>query len=170
MLHLITGRLELVELSAYNAGFIVELLNSPGWLKYIGDKNVRTTDDAIAYLVDGPLKSYRENNFGPLLVKLRESNTAIGICGLLRRDYLEYPDIGFALLPEFEGMGYACEAAQAVLAGASAKRVATVGAILSRDNVRSMRLLERLGFMTMGTVSPPGSDEELLLMEINLSS
>lgn len=168
MLHIITDRLELVELSAYNASFIVELLNSPGWLQFIGDKHVRNTDDAIGYLLDGPLKSYRQHNFGPLLVKVRAHNEPIGICGLLQREYLSYPDIGFALLPAFEGMGYALEASAAVMEAAAAQGITTVGAILTHDNERSLALLTRLGFLAGGTVIPPGSHEELLLLECTL--
>lgn len=170
MLHITTERLELVELSAYNASFIVELLNSPGWLQYIGNRNVQTTDDAIAYLIDGPIKSYQKHNFGPLLVKVRDTNAPVGICGLLQRDYLSYPDLGFALLPAFEGAGYAREASRAVMDTAATHDVATIGAILTHDNHRSLGLLTRLGFVANGTVTPPGSDEQLLLMEANLKA
>ena len=170
MLHLITERLELVELSAYNAAFIVELLNSPGWLQFIGDRNVHSSDDAVSYLIKGPFKIYEQHNFGPLLLRLRDTNQCIGICGLFQRDYLSYPDIGFALLPAFEGAGYAYEAASAVLQGASGHGFTTVGAILTHGNERSFRLLERLGFAEVGMITPPGGDEQLLLMEAALSA
>ena len=168
MLHITTERLELVELSVYNSPFIIELLNSPGWLQYIGDRNVHNTDDAIAYLVNGPFNLYQQHNFGPLLIKVRETNVAIGVCGLFQRDYLDYPDLGFALLPAYEGMGYGKEASLGVLHAAAKRGITTIGAILSRDNDRSLGLLTRLGFLDKGTVTPPGSDERLLLMEAHL--
>lgn len=168
MLHLNTDRLELVELSACNATFIVELLNSPGWLQFIGDRDVHDTDSAVSYLMNGPFKFYEQHNFGPLLLKLRDTNHAIGICGLFQRNYLKYPDLGFALLPAFEGVGYAFEAARAVLDAAERAGFDTVGAILTPSNERSLKLLGRLGFYTVGMITPPGSDEELLLMEVSL--
>ncbi|MBX2907281.1 MAG: GNAT family N-acetyltransferase [Taibaiella sp.] len=170
MLHLHTERLELVEFSAYNVSFIIELLNSPGWLQFIGDRNVRNPDDAKAYLLNGPMKSYVDNGFGALLVKERGSNQPIGMCGLFRRDYLNFPDIGFAFLPQFEGLGYAFEAASAVLNAASASGYQTIGAILTPDNSRSRQLLDRLGFVSKGLIVPPGSTEELVLMETFLDA
>lgn len=171
MLHLTTDRLELVEFSAYNAPFIIELLNSPGWLQFIGDRNVHTTDAAIAYLLSGPMKSYEQHNFGALLVKSRNTNQPIGMCGLFQRDYLSYPDLGFALLPAFEGAGYAFEAARAVLQAAAHRGFTTIGAILTRGNEKSFSLLQRLGFAEAGMITPPGSDEQLLLlMEAALSA
>lgn len=91
-----TERLILREFSTSDTAFILVLLNTPSWQKFIGDKNVHSIDDAERYLIDGPLKSYRENGFGLWLVLLKESNTPVGMCGLIKRDYLDAIDIGFA--------------------------------------------------------------------------
>jgi len=170
MLHLETERLELVEFSVYDVSFIIELLNSPGWLQFIGDRNVRTEDDAFNYLLEGPFKSYKQHDFGGLLVKLRSTNRPIGMCGLFQRHYLSYPDLGFALLPGYEGAGYAFEAARAILDAAAVSGFDTIGAILTPGNTRSYRLLQRLGFNPVGDITSPGTDEELLLMEVTLSA
>jgi RimJ/RimL family protein N-acetyltransferase len=96
-----------------DAAFVVELLNDPSFLQHIGDKGVRTEADACRYLETGPLASYARHGFGLLRVGLRESGEPVGMCGLLKRDWLPDPDIGFALLPRFWRRGYALEAASA---------------------------------------------------------
>ena len=101
-----TERLTLSEQTEDDASFICELMKSEGWLKYIGDRNIKSVEDARNYIVNGAMKSYRESGFGFYLVRLRESSIPIGISGLVKRDTLEYPDVGFAFLPEYEGKGY----------------------------------------------------------------
>ena len=126
-----------------DAQFILTLLNEPSFLRYIGDKQVRNLDDARQYILNGPVASYERHGFGLLLVELKESHTAIGMCGLLKREELPDPDIGFALLPDFWSKGFAFEAASAVLASEKLPRIL---AITSLDNEASINLLERLGF------------------------
>lgn len=140
-----TVRLKLRELTFGDADFIIQLVNSPGWLRFIGDRNIRTEEEAIAYLESGPLKSYRENGFGLWLVELK-SDAPIGMCGILKRETLDHPDIGFALLPEFYGQGYAYEAAAATLAYAKDElNLSKIAAITVPGNVRSIKLLEKIG-------------------------
>ena len=138
-----TERLLLRRLTVEDAKFVLTLLNQPSFLRYIGDKKVRSLDDAWQYILNGPIASYERHGFGLNLVELKESHTPIGICGLLKRDELPNPDIGFALLPDFWSKGYAFEAATAVLQDA---RLARVLAITSLDNDASINLLQRLGF------------------------
>jgi [ribosomal protein S5]-alanine N-acetyltransferase len=141
-----TERLVLRHLEESDAPFILELLNDPSFLQYIGDKGVRTLDDARAYIRDGPVSSYATHGHGLNHVALKESGEAIGMCGLLRRPTLEHPDIGFAFLPTYWGQGYALEAAQAVMEhGRSVLGIEHVVAIASPDNVSSARLLNRVG-------------------------
>lgn len=157
-----TPRLLLRQLSVGDSGFIIELLNSPGWLKFIGDRNVRTEEQALAYLENGPFKSYQENGFGLWLVELKQTNQPIGMCGLLKRDYLKHPDIGFAFLPAFMNSGYAYEIAQATLAYANNElNLPIINAIVLADNVRSIRLIEKIGLRFVETLVPPSSDEVL---------
>lgn len=159
-----TGRLRLREFTLEDTGFIIELLNSPGWLQFIGDRRVQTKEQAMDYLQSGPLKSYRENGFGLSLVEGKESGVPMGMCGIIWRENLDTPDIGFAFLPAYEGKGYAFEMAGATLAYAKdVLGLATVAAITLPHNTRSIRLLEKLGLTFVKMFSFPGSEEQLLL-------
>ena len=146
MVILETERLVLRELEAGDAPFILELLNDPSFLKYIGDKGVRTLDDARAYIADGPAASYRKNGHGLYHTALKADGVPVGICGLVKRDGLDGPDIGFAFLPAFTGKGYGHESAAAVLKHAQSKQgYRRILAITSPDNVASICLVEKLG-------------------------
>lgn len=141
-----TDRLVLDHLVEDDAPFILGLLNEPSFLRYIGDKGVRTLEGARDYLHDGPLASYAENGYGLYRVTQRCDGEPVGICGLVRRDTLPHADIGFAFLPPYWSRGYASEAAAAV------RRFAheTLGldrllAITSQDNHGSIRVLEKIG-------------------------
>ena len=159
-----TDRLRIREFSTQDASFIIELLNSPGWLQYIGDRHVHTEEQAIAYLQNGPIKSYAQNGFGLWMVALKEANTPIAMCGIIRRDFLEHPDIGFALLPSFMGQGYAFEMASAVLAYATTQlQLAKLCAIVLAENEHSIKLLNKLNFRPQSTIVYPGTEDELLL-------
>jgi RimJ/RimL family protein N-acetyltransferase len=159
-----TGRLSLREFTLDDTKFIIELLNSPGWLQFIGDRNVKTEEQARNYLLNGPLKSYKENGYGLSLVEKKDDNKAIGMCGILNRDNLENPDIGFAFLPDFNGQGYAYEMASATLAYATDKlKIPNISAIVVAENKRSIALLEKIGLRFIKTFSLPGSEEELQL-------
>jgi len=142
-----TGRLVLAQLSGRDAEFICGLLNEPSFLRYIGDRGVRTTDDARRYILDGPIASYARYGFGLLRVGLKVSDTPIGICGVLKRDTLPEPDLGFSLLPAFWSNGYAQEATSAVMQHARGPLgLGRILAITSVDNEPSIRLLGKLDF------------------------
>jgi RimJ/RimL family protein N-acetyltransferase len=140
-------RLILRRFTADDAQFILMLLNEPSFLRYIGDKKVRSLDDARQYILNGPVASYEQNGFGLLLVELKDSHTSIGMCGLIKRAELPDPDIGFAFLPAYWNKGFAFEAAAAVLQDARERlRLKRILAITSLDNESSIKLLQRLGF------------------------
>ena len=142
-----TERLSLRPISVDDAEFILELLNEPSFLRYIGDKQVRNLEDARQYILNGPVASYERHGLGLLLVELKGSQAPIGMCGLLKRDELPEPDIGFALMPDFWNKGLAFEAAAAVLQDARNRlKLQHILAITSLDNYPSIKLLERLGF------------------------
>ena len=142
-----TQRLILRRLTTADASFILQLVNEPSWLRYIGDKGVRTLEDARRYIESGPLDMYRRLGFGLYHVELKEAGTPIGLCGLIQRPSLENVDLGFALLPQFWALGYAYESASAVMEyGARSLGLTRLVAITSKDNSASIRLLERLGF------------------------
>ena len=142
-----TGRLTLRRIGLDDDGFALALLNEPSFLLHIGDKGVRTREDARRYIADGPLASYERFGFGLWLVQRKDGGEAIGICGLLKREWLEDVDLGFALRPEFWGRGYAFEAASAVLACAREPLgLHRIVAVTSLDNAPSIQLLAKLGF------------------------
>ena len=147
-----TERLILREMDpVIDAGFIFELLNTPKFLKYIGDRGVRSVADAAEFIETRYRQMYRDNGYGLYTVELNPNTDPgprqIGVCGFVKRDTLPNADIGFAFLPEFEGRGYGFESASAVLAyGRDKLDLKRVLAITSQDNDDSGRLLEKLGF------------------------
>lgn len=141
-----TARLTLRRLTPEDAPFILELVNEPSWLQFIGDKGVHTLDDARGYIQNGPMDMYARLGFGLYLVQ-RKDAAPMGICGLIKRPTLEDVDIGFAFRPAFWGQGYARESAAAVLdQGRDAFKLKRIVAITSPGNLSSIRLLEKLGF------------------------
>jgi RimJ/RimL family protein N-acetyltransferase len=159
-----TPRLGLREFSLADTEFILRLLNSPGWIQFIGDRQVKTHQQAINYLQQGPLQSYHQNGFGLYLVEKKDDQTPIGMCGLLKRDSLENPDIGYALLADFQGKGYAFEMASATLADATDRLgMSKVWAITLPNNLKSIRLLTKLGFYFIKTHRLTASKEECLV-------
>lgn len=151
-------------LSPEDAEFILQLVNEPSWLRFIGDKGVRTIEDARNYISQGPMEMYSRLGFGLYLVELKEEGRSIGMCGLIKRDSLEDVDIGFAFLPKFWGQGYAHESASAVMAyGKSAFGLNRLLAITSPDNYDSVRLLEKLGFKFERMLKLNGDSQEVKL-------
>ncbi|OAD92797.1 GCN5 family acetyltransferase [Aequorivita soesokkakensis] len=158
-----TERLELREYTLKDAPFIFKLMNSDGWLKNIGDRNIKTIEDAEAYMQKNYLSSYEKHGFGPYLVSLKEEGTPIGSSGLYKRDNLDFPDVGFAFLPEFGNKGYAFESAQAVMKYASEKlKLQTVVGITLPENTSSVKLLKKLGLSEIGTYKYEDGEELLL--------
>jgi len=163
-----TERLILREFDTGDAEFIVELLNSPGWLKFIGNKRVKTLEDARAYIENGPIKSYAENGFGLSMVELKFVGVPVGMCGLVNRDTLDDVDIGFAMLPEFAGTGYGFEIAAATLEYAKTSvGLNRVVAITLEHNRASIALLEKIGLKFERLIDDPVADEKLMLFGIN---
>ncbi|MGE0333023.1 MAG: GNAT family N-acetyltransferase [Ramlibacter sp.] len=163
-----TARLSLDRLTLDDADFIVKLVNDPQWLTFIGDKAVRTRADAQTYLSTGPLDMYARLGYGLYRVSLRADyphpDEPIGLCGLVRRDGLDGPDLGFAFLPAGRGRGYALEAAQAVVEHAfRTLALPRILAITLAHNERSCRLLDRLGMVVQGAVRVPADGPDKLL-------
>jgi RimJ/RimL family protein N-acetyltransferase len=143
-----TERLTLRELDkTCDSTFVFELLNTPKFLEYIGDRKVRSRDDAADFIENKYAASYREHGYGLYAVDLKQSGMPVGICGFVRRDTLPGPDLGFAFLPEFERQGFGIESGEAVMKYGREKLGFTdVYAITSLDNDASSRLLEKLRF------------------------
>jgi len=155
-----TERLVLRRADEGDAEFMLELLNDPAWIRFIGDKNVRTLDEARAYIARALVASYERHGFGLYLTELKEGGTPIGLCGLIKRDSLEDVDIGFAFLPQFRGQGLAYEAANAALEyGRNVLGLKRIVAITSPDNEASARLLEKLGLRFERMMNLSADDE-----------
>ena len=162
-----TERLRVRWLDADDSAFILELVNEPSWIRFIGDKGVKTPQDALRYIENGPVAMYKRTGFGLYMVELRDIGEPIGICGLIKREGLKDVDLGFAFLPRFWHNGYAFESASAVMSyGRNVLGLRRIVAILSQDNHRSSKLLEKLGFCLEGTVKLHPDDEELKLYAI----
>lgn len=159
-----TNRLILRKFIIDDAGFVLELLNSPSWLKYIGDRNVKNLEDAKNYISDKLISSYIKNGFGLYEIILKKDNIPVGMCGLIKRDTLENIDLGFALSPVFTGNGYAFEAAFATLNYAkTVLKLERIIAITTTENKNSIKLLEKLKFVFEKMVPLSNEEEELML-------
>lgn len=158
-----TERLTLRCLEADDAPFMLALLNDPAWIRYIGDRGVRTVEAARAYLEDRIISMYRKLGFGLWMVEEKAGGQPAGICGLVRRDTLPEVDLGFAFMPEYRGLGYAYESALAVREHATgALGLARLLAITSPANADSVRLLERLGFAHEREMSWGGDEKDVV--------
>jgi RimJ/RimL family protein N-acetyltransferase len=159
-----TPRLRLRELSLEDAPFILELLNAPLFIRFVGDRNIRTVDAARDYLTNGPLTSYARHGFGLWLVSLKDPATPVGICGLLKRDVLAEVDIGFAYLPAHGGQGYATEAAAATLQhGHTVLGIERIVAITAPENTGSQNVLRKIGLRHTATIRLPGFTSDSFL-------
>jgi [ribosomal protein S5]-alanine N-acetyltransferase len=164
---MITPRLVLRELDADDAAFILELLNEDDFVRFIGDKGVRTLADAGEYIDKGPVDSYARNGFGLYAACLRDG-TALGICGLVKREGLTAPDLGFAFLSRHRSKGYALESSQAVLErGREVFKLQRILAVTTPDNHRSIGLLEKAGFEYEGMIRLSDDADELKLFGSN---
>ena len=167
MIILETDRLLLRKLTLNDSDFIIELLNDPAFIKNIGDKKVRTVEDAHIYILNGPVASYEKNGFGLYLVVLRETAVPIGICGLIKRDNLEDVDVGFAFLPLYWKQGYAYESAQAVLNfGKEEFGLKKIVGITVQENVGSIAVLEKMGLKFEKMVKMNEDEPEIRLYSI----
>lgn len=159
-----TSRLFISKITLKDSRFFLELVNTPHWLKYIGDRKIKTVKDAKGYLRNVTLKSFTDFGFGFYKLQMKDANKTIGICGLVKRKQLDDVEIGFALLPEYEGKGFGYEASLSVLELAKETfGLKKITAITLPTNISSIKLLEKLGLTFEKKVKPFEDDEELLL-------
>jgi RimJ/RimL family protein N-acetyltransferase len=165
-----TERLILQPTNEDDADFIMELLNTPKWLSFIGDRNVHTPDEARVYIRNRILKQFGALGYGNYTVIRKEDHRKIGSCGLYKRDGLDSADIGFAFLPEYEGKGYGYEAASKILTEAvDSFGLDHIQGITVRENAASRKLLEKLGLSYTKMITLPGNTEEIMLYEAYLT-
>jgi len=166
---LVTNRLTIKEFQLQDAPFVLALVNTPNWIKYIGDRSVYNITDAENYLRNRLMAAYSQHGFGMYAVWHKEKDCPIGMCGLVQRDYLEFPDLGFALLPDFVRKGYAFEASQSVIIFAEQElKLRQLFAITLPDNLPSNGLLKKLGFQFERNFSVEEDEKELCLYQKQL--
>jgi [ribosomal protein S5]-alanine N-acetyltransferase len=163
-----TERINLRKFRVIDGEFIFRLLNSKEWLKNIGNRNISSRADAENYITGKLIPPYERSGFGFYLIELKKTGESAGMCGLVKREGLDDVDIGFALLPEYEGKGYAFEAATAVLDYAKNKlNMSRLAAVTIAENNGSIKLLEKLGLRFEKKIMLPGDNEELMLFTID---
>lgn len=149
-----TKRLIIRELTLNDTSFILRLLNEESFIRYIGNKNVKSKKDAVKYLNDGAIASYKKHGFGLNIVLLKDSGLEIGMCGLIKREELQHPDLGYAFLSEFCSQGYASESSVSILKeGIKTHSLKTILALTLIDNVRSNAILKKIGFSLKKTIN-----------------
>lgn len=159
-----TERLWLRRIDIGDADFILRLVNEPSFHRFIGDRGVRTLDDARAYIESRFLEQFERLGFSPYAAVLRTTGELIGMVSLVKRDYLSEADIGYAFFPAHWSQGYACEATAAVMAYAGEQLgMKRLVAIADPDNERSLKLLARLGLTFDRMVTPPGESAPIEL-------
>lgn len=162
-----TDRLTLRPTQIEDAAFILKLLNTPKWIKNIGDRKVRTEEEAATYIKTKMYPQLKRLGYGNFTMIKKTDGTKIGTCGLYDREGLDGLDIGFALLPDHERQGYGYEAAQKILQLAfNVFNISSLSGITTHENIASQKLLEKLGLEYIGTTRIPNDDEELLLYQI----
>ncbi|MGW9686834.1 GNAT family N-acetyltransferase [Flagellimonas sp. 2504JD1-5] len=160
-----TERLIIAEAEIEDSKFFKNLLNSPNWLEFIGDRGVKTEKHAENYIKSSLISSYNNNGYGLYKMCLKASLQPIGICGFVKRDYLDHPDIGFAILPAFEGKGYTYEACITLLKyGQQKLNLDSILGITAPENIKSQKLLTKIGLKNSGTIEPKKDNGELLLL------
>ena len=165
-----TPRLIISEFQVQDAPFYLKLLNSPKWIEYIGDRHLKSVEDAETYLQEKTIPSYKKQGYGFYKITLKDTNQPIGTCGLIKRAKLEHTDLGFALLPEYESKGFGYESSKAILELAQSKfDLKRVYGITLEHNTDSIKLLGKLGLVYEKKVKPFAEEEELLLFAIDLN-
>ena len=165
---LLTRRLELRWLTEADVDLLLAIWNDPGYIQNVGDRGIRTPEAALEAMRSILFTLYDEHGFGPYVLTRRGGGPPMGVCGLFKRSALEHPDIGYALLPDFRGCGYALEAARAVVAHArDTLRLGQIQAIVSPSNPRSIQLLEALGMRRRAPIRLPGEDADVLLYALS---
>lgn len=167
MLVIETNRLCLREFNVNDFAFVLQLLNTKGWIDFIGDRGVHTEVDAKEYITNRLIEGYKVSGFGFYLVELKESKTPIGMCGLVKRSGLNDVDLGFAFLPEHHGFGFAKEASESVIVFAKDKiKLNQLAAITVPNNIKSIQLLKKLNFEFEDTIQM--DNEELMLFTLKM--
>lgn len=168
MFELETERLSMRWLTLEDADLMLAVWNDPAFFQYVGDRGIRTVEQAEETLLSGAFKLYENHSYGPFRLALKADDVAIGTCGLFRREGYDDPDIGWSVLPEFGRQGYAYEAASAVLEYAQSELgLARVTAFVSPENLPSIGLAEKIGLQYERMARLVGEDEDVCLYSVS---
>ena len=168
-LNIETERVRIRALTIIDAGFMMQLMNTATWIKNIGNRNINNKTAASNYIANNIINSYHVNGFGLFLVAQKKDNLPIGICGIVKREGLALPDLGFAFLPQYEGKGFATEAGKAVVKYASESlQIAELAGITKPDNLASIRVLEKVGMEFKQMILLPQDANEFSLYAMAL--
>lgn len=164
-----TERLWLRRITLEDAGLMLAVWNDPRFIRHVGDRGIRTIEEAHEALRSGAFRLYENYGYGPYSLNRKSDNAPVGICGLFKRDILDYPDIGFAVLPDYCGHGIAGEAAAEVVRHAREDlELVELAGIASPGNTASIKLLEKLGLRRRGMITMPGEAEAVCLYHMPL--
>ncbi|MCA0152887.1 GNAT family N-acetyltransferase [Winogradskyella vincentii] len=159
-----TQRLIVRPITIEDAPFVLELMNTPKWIKFIGDRNVHSVEEAEGYIKEKALPQLKTHGHTNNVVIRKKDGTKMGTCGIYHREGTDEVDIGFAFLPPYEGKGYAYEASSELMKFAKNQlKLNTIQAYTLEENTASRKLLERLGLELIGTGYLPNNNEELLM-------
>ncbi len=162
-----TERLFITPTKEQDAELIYEMMNSPKFIKYVGDRNLKSIGEAKKYIQDKMIPQLKNHGYSSYTITRKSDNEKLGVCGLYDREGVEGIDIGFGLLPKYEGNGYAFESATKLKNAAFEEfGITEINAITSKENFSSQKLLEKLGLKCLGTTKLPNEDEEILLYKI----
>lgn len=162
-----TKRLLLKPMVLEDAPFLIELLNTPKWIQFIGERNVKTIEEAEKYITERMLPQLEELGYGNYVVIRKSDNTKIGTCGLYNREGIDGLDIGFAFLPQYEKQGFAFEAANRIKqAGFNEFGISQISAITIKENIASQKLIEKLGLKFEKIINLPNDPEDLLFYSL----
>ena len=168
-LNIETERVRIRALTIIDAGFMMQLMNTATWIKNIGNRNINNKTAASNYIANNIINSYHVNGFGHFLVAQKKDDQPIGICGIVKREGLALPDLGFAFLPQYEGKGFATESGKAVVKYASESlQIAELAGITKPDNLASIRVLEKVGMEFKGMIRLPQDANEFSLYAMAL--
>ena len=163
-----TKRLKIEHATLLDAQFFYALLNSANWKQFIGDFKIDSLEDAVSYLKRAILHSYEANGFGLYVMRLKTNEQSIGICGFIQRTYLEHPDLGFAVLPEYERKGYTYEASVDILKyGLKELNLTEIFAITMKENIGSIGVLKKLNFQYLKQIQPNPKGALIMLFSLN---
>jgi ribosomal-protein-alanine N-acetyltransferase len=166
-----TERLTMRRITPHDADLMLAVWNDPAFVRYVGDRGIRTIEQAAKAIEEGAMRLFSEHGFGPYRMALKTDDTAVGICGIFAREGMDEPDLGFSVLPEFCKRGFAYESAVAVIRHARVDlKLPRLTAIVSPENAASVGLIEKLGLQFERMIRLPGENSDISLYAVSFGN